>query len=99
MNDSSHERTTDPGLLRTMYTTRALRRFSDREVSDEVLFQLLDAAIRDPSGQNAQDWRFVVIRDQAVKDKMHEWSQSRWRQYLSRYADDPKGIDALPRSQ
>jgi nitroreductase len=28
---------------------------------DEVLFQLFDAAIRAPSGQNAQDWRFVII--------------------------------------
>ena len=89
----------DPGLFQTMYTARALRRFTDAPVSDEVLFQLMDAAIRAPSGQNAQDWRFVVVRDQALKDAMHEWAQTPWLRYQSRYADDPAAIDGLPRSQ
>lgn len=89
----------DPGLFRTMYTARALRRFTDRPVSDEVLFQLMDAAIRAPSGQNAQDWRFVIVRDQGLKDAMHEWAQTPWLRYQSRYADNPDAIDELPRSQ
>lgn len=90
---------TDPGLFNTIYRARALRRFSNREVSDDTLFQLLDAAIRAPSGQNAQDWRFIVVKDQAVKNKMHEWSRTPWEKYLSRYANEPSSIDSLPRSQ
>ena len=47
---------------------RAVRAWSDRPVTDEVLHQVLDAAVHGPSGSNSQPWRFVVIRDQAVKD-------------------------------
>ncbi|MCZ6642216.1 MAG: nitroreductase family protein, partial [Gammaproteobacteria bacterium] len=65
----------DPGLFHTIYSTRALRRFKPDPVSDEVLFQLLDAAIRAPSGQNAQDWRFVLVRSREALKRMQHWSQ------------------------
>lgn len=90
---------TRPDLFRTLYTTRALRRFKPDPVPEEVLFQLFDAAIRAPSGQNAQDWRFVIVTDPAVKQQLQDWSQEAWRAYQRRYAERPEGIDALPRSQ
>ena len=62
-----------PGLFETIYATRALRRFKREPVPDDVIFQILDAAIRAPSGQNAQDWRFVVVRDAATLAAMAEW--------------------------
>ncbi len=88
-----------PGLFETLYTTRALRRFKTDPIADDVLFQLFDAAIRAPSGQNAQDWRFVIVRDPAVKAKLQEWSQAPWQRYIARYADRPEAIDELPRAQ
>lgn len=89
----------DHPLFATLYTARALRRFKPDPIPDEMLFQLIDAAIRAPSGQNAQDWRFVIIRDPAVKQRMQEWSQTPWRRYMARYADRPAAIDELPRAQ
>ena len=86
----------DPGLFATIYSARALRRFKPDPVTDEVLFQLLDAAIRAPSGQNAQDWRFVLVRDARHKRRMQEWAQIPWRRYQARFADQ---VDTLPRSQ
>ena len=91
--------TDQPGLFEIMYSMRALRRFKQDPVSDEVLFQLLDAAIRAPSGQNAQDWRFLAIRDREIMRTMHAWVQTPWLRYSARYAEDPSQIDALPRSQ
>lgn len=91
--------TPDPGLFATLYTTRALRRFKPDPVSDEVLFQVLDAAIRAPSGQNAQDWRFIVVRDSALLGDMQRWSATPWQRYLARFGGDASKIDALPRSQ
>jgi len=88
-----------PGLFATLYTARALRRFKPDPVPDDVLFQLLDAAIRAPSGQNAQDWRFIVVRDRAMLDDMQRWSQTPWQRYLGRYGGDSAAIDTLPRSQ
>lgn len=84
-----------PSFFEVVYTTRALRRFRPDPVPEEVLFQLLDAAIRAPSGQNAQDWRFVIVRDRAVKERMQRWAEEAWRRYSARFPD----VDALPRSQ
>jgi nitroreductase len=91
--------TDQPGFFSTLYTMRALRRFKLDPIPDEVLFQILDVAIRAPSGQNAQDWRFLVVRDRAALAKLQEFSLTSWRRYQARYGDDPAAIDALPRSQ
>lgn len=49
---------------------RAVRTFRSEPVPDDVLMGILDAATRAPSGSNTQPWRFLVIRDQAVKDAL-----------------------------
>ena len=89
----------DPGLFESMYSARALRRFKPDPVPDDVLFQVMDAAIRAPSGQNAQDWRFVLVRDPNLKARMQAWAQTPWQNYSARYAERPELIDELPRSQ
>jgi nitroreductase len=88
----------EPGLFQTIYTTRALRRFKPDAIPDEVLFQVLDAGIRASSGQNAQDWRFLVITEPGVKAKLQEWALEGWARYQSRFGSQ-EAIDALPRSQ
>lgn len=88
-----------PGLFETIYTMRALRRFKPDPIPDEVLFQVLDAAIRAPSGQNAQDWRFIVITDPTVKQKLQDWSLEAYNRYQARYVERPELLDELPRTQ
>jgi nitroreductase len=88
-----------PGLFETLYTARALRRFKPDPIPNDVLFQMLDAAIRAPSGQNAQDWRFLVVRDRAALSAMQRWSQTPWERYQARFGNDSAAIDRLPRSQ
>ncbi len=41
---------------------RAHRRFRDDEVSEQLIEQLLDAAVRAPSAENRQPWEFIVVR-------------------------------------
>jgi nitroreductase len=50
-------------LLTGIATTRAIRRYRDDAVPDDVLAQILFAATRAPSGSNRQPFRFVVLRD------------------------------------
>lgn len=88
----------DPGLFHTIYSTRALRRFKPDAVPDEVLFQLFDAAIRASSGQNAQDWRWIIIRDPALKLRLRDWAVEGWSRYSARFGSDAD-IDQLPRNQ
>ena len=51
---------------------RAVRSFSDREVEQETVEQLLTAATHGPSGSNTQPWRFIVVRDAEVKAQLSE---------------------------
>jgi nitroreductase len=51
---------------------RAIRNFTDEDVPDELVNQVLSAAIHAPSGSNTQPWHFIVIRDQAVKNAISE---------------------------
>ncbi|MDA0270819.1 MAG: nitroreductase family protein [Chloroflexi bacterium] len=51
---------------------RAVRAFSDRPVDDVTLGQILQAALHAPSSQNGLPWRFIVVRDAAVKDPLSD---------------------------
>lgn len=89
----------DPGLFEALYTSRALRRFAPDPVPEELVFQLVDAAIRAPTGHNSQDWRFVLVTDEGPKRKMQEWAEQAWDLvFAPDFPDDP-AIDALPRTQ
>lgn len=86
-------------FFEVLYTTRALRRLKPDPVPDSLLFQLIDAAIRAPSGQNAQDWRFVVVTDPALKTDMQASATEAWARYQPRFAADPALMDDLPRTK
>ena len=51
------------GLLEGIASTRAIRRYRDEPVPDDILRAVLFAATRAPSGSNRQPFRFVVLRD------------------------------------
>lgn len=57
-------------LFEALYTTRAMRRVSPDPVPDEVAAAMLDAAVRAPSGGNAQNWRFVVVTDDRLRGEL-----------------------------
>ena len=55
--------TSSVSLLDGLATTRAIRRYRDEPIPDEVLRDILFAATRGPSGSNRQPFRFVVLTD------------------------------------
>jgi nitroreductase len=50
-----------------MKTARTIRRFTDRPVDDATLARCLRGATWAPSGANAQEWRFVVLRSPELR--------------------------------
>lgn len=57
---------------------RSIRRFdSSRQISEEQIEKLLEAARWAPSAGNLQSWFFVVVKDQETKEKLVEaaWGQ------------------------
>ncbi|MPM59535.1 NADPH-flavin oxidoreductase [bioreactor metagenome] len=51
---------------------RSIRKYKNIKVSDEVVEDLLRAAMAAPSAGNEQPWEFVVLRDKEVMKKITE---------------------------
>lgn len=51
------------GLIEGLTTTRSIRRYTDRPVTDDQLRTVMFAATRAPTGSNRQPFRFVVLTD------------------------------------
>jgi nitroreductase len=72
-------------------------RFKPDPVPDELLFQVIDAAIRAPAGGNRQLWHFLIVKDAEKRRQIGEWYWQTWREYGKQYVEDPSAIDRLPR--
>jgi len=59
-------------VLEAIYKRRSIREFSDTEISNEKLHEIVKAGIWAPSGLNNQPWRFVIIQNPEVKEKLAE---------------------------
>jgi nitroreductase len=93
-------------IREALYTTRAMRRVRPDPIPFKVQARILDAAIRAPSGGNAQGWRFLLIDDPGVKaklgplyrDAMGRLWQTAYREPLERAhaaPDDPASVALL----
>jgi nitroreductase len=76
----------DSRLFDIMWTVRAMRRLKPDPVPEELLLQLVDAALHGPSGSNAQNWRFVIVRDRAQKERVQKIWKKTWGFYLETFA-------------
>ncbi|MDD4876160.1 MAG: nitroreductase family protein [Dehalococcoidales bacterium] len=56
--------------MEAIFTRRSIRKYTKQEVSDELLKELLEAAMCAPSASNCQPWCFVVIKDHKVMDEI-----------------------------
>jgi nitroreductase len=64
--------------LEALHSTPARRYLSPDPIPDDVLWEILDAAIRGPSGGNTQHWGWLVVTDQEVKDRVAAWYRDNW---------------------
>jgi len=51
---------------------RSIRKFKADAIPRGVLEELIESARLAPSGTNAQPWRFKIVTDQIIKDKLAE---------------------------
>lgn len=71
-------------LKEAIYSTRAMRYLKPDPIPEEVLTEILDAAIRGPSGGNRQPWAWVVVRDAAAKKQIADWYREGWARSYGR---------------
>ncbi|MFA5796677.1 MAG: nitroreductase family protein [Candidatus Woesearchaeota archaeon] len=64
--------------LDAIHTRRSIRTFTDKEVSLNLVEQLLSAGMTAPSAGNQQPWQFIVIKNRTLLNKIpefHEYAQ------------------------
>lgn len=70
-------------FVKLVRSRRSMRKFKPGPVPDEYIEQVLEAARWAMSGANGQPWEFIVVKDQATKDKMAEqYIKVRQREYV-----------------
>ena len=69
------------GLYEALMTTRAMRRFTDEPVPDEVVLRCIRAAVQAPSGGNIQPYQFLVVTDPARRAAIGALYLRAWERY------------------
>jgi nitroreductase len=81
-------------LAEAMTTQRAIRRLKPDPVDDALVRHLLELALKAPTGSNAQNWEFLVVKDRAVKARLARANRRAFSLYerigRRRVAGDPK---------
>jgi coenzyme F420-0:L-glutamate ligase / coenzyme F420-1:gamma-L-glutamate ligase len=67
------------GVLDTIHGRRSVRRYLSREVPDQIVEQVLEAARWAPSPHGKQPWRFAVLRREETKERLADAMGQEWR--------------------
>ena len=70
-------------LYEAMRTTFAARDYTGEELSDEVLYEILDNARFAPSGGNRQGNRVIVVRDLGIRKQLSKLAESGAKRYIA----------------
>ena len=94
MSEHDQKLETATRFLETLRRRRSIREFSDRPVSQAVIERLVAAAGSAPSGANKQPWRFVAVRDPAIKRAIREAAEAEERKLYAGRAN-PEWLEDL----
>ena len=73
---------TDTDLFEIMRTTRSMRRLKPDPVPPALIRQILEAGTLAANGGNMQNWRFLVIRDPAIKAAAGAYYRRAWHEIV-----------------
>ena len=68
-------------LGEAMETQRAIRRLKPDPVDEKLVLRLIELALRAPTGSNAQNWEFIIVRDPKVKKGLARLNRQAWWPY------------------
>ena len=84
-------------LFEIMASTRAMRRLRPDPVPDALIRRILEAGISAANGGNSQRWRFLVIKDMAIKQAVQALYQRAYDKVIGpryRKSAPPPGVSA-----
>ena len=77
-------------VFEALYTTRAMRRVKEDPVPDNIIKSMIDSAIRAPSGSNRQNWKFLVVTDKNIREKLSNIYRETWDYYINSFLNSAK---------
>jgi nitroreductase len=57
-------------ILNVIKQRRSVRRYKADPIPDDVLRRVLEAARFSPSGKNLQPWKFILVQDESLKQRL-----------------------------
>ncbi|WP_099187135.1 nitroreductase family protein [Tepidibacter mesophilus] len=63
-------------MIKEIEMRRSIRKYMDKPIDDEKIFQLLESARLAPSGSNTQPWHFIVVKSELTRQKLAEASHN-----------------------
>ncbi|WP_339137266.1 MAG: nitroreductase family protein [Candidatus Electrothrix sp. GW3-4] len=60
-------------IFEALHTRRSIRKYTEGDVGEEIVWKILAAAMCAPSAGNEQPWQFVVIRERTLLDSIPEF--------------------------
>lgn len=69
----------DMPLGEAMMTQRAVRRVYSDPVDDAVVLKCIELALRAPTGNDGQNWEFIVVKDRRVKEELAKRYRQAWK--------------------
>ena len=84
-----------PELFEVMSTMRAMRRLKPDPIPDQLINTILQAGQWAPSGGNNQTWRFLVVKDPAIKKQVQAYYKRAYDEVIGpRYSSiaPPPGV-------
>lgn len=62
-------------VMEAIRTRESVRDYLDKPVEEEKLLRVLEAGRLAPSAMNGQEWRYVVVRERAERERLMEAAQ------------------------
>ncbi len=57
-------------ILNVIKERRSVRKYKPDPIPGEVLLRVLEAARFSPSGKNLQPWKFILVKDESLKQRL-----------------------------
>ena len=58
-------------MVSEMYRRTSVRNFLDKDVSDDLIIQIIKAGMQAPSAKNQQPWEFYIVKNKnLILDKI-----------------------------
>jgi iodotyrosine deiodinase len=75
-------------FMNVMATRRSVREFSDEDIPDKVLENIIRTAMSAPSGANKEPWQFSVVKDKTVKKKIRKAAEEEEKKFYKERATE-----------